>query len=293
MLMAGVIFLTGCGPSYRFNKAEKLQEAGRYDEAINRYQTIITKYPDTEWVSKAKESIAESLFEKATELQKTGKCPEAIETYKDIVEKYSSSEWASKARENTATYFFERGSKLQNEGKYQEAISIYQEIAKQYPATEGNIKAEKEIIQCNKAILLKSRAQEYYSLAQSLPSYVFGRDYESKTINIESKLKKYEARNSTMKRLNKPHGGYQITDFRIEKIIFLNSNKAEVTVLAKLYNPVAPIRKEDAVATWVFEKNNWYHQDSRPGPYMEAQRRAYERRVKEYAREIEKQFKLE
>ena len=78
------------------NLAQELQD---YDEAIRRYSTVVTAWPDSEYAPKA-------MFKKALCLEKKGESDLALEEYVKLTYIYKNSELAADAVVRLASYYY-------------------------------------------------------------------------------------------------------------------------------------------------------------------------------------------
>ncbi|MBI5573024.1 MAG: tetratricopeptide repeat protein [Elusimicrobia bacterium] len=83
---------TGCGINYQFKSAEKLKEDGKFSEAIQKYEKIIEKNPESPRVPEAVFNIAKIYHQNIENFY------EAKKNYRRIINDYSNSEWVEESK---------------------------------------------------------------------------------------------------------------------------------------------------------------------------------------------------
>jgi len=83
---------TGCGIDYQFNSAEKLKEAGKFFDAIQKYEKIIRKNPESPKVAEAIYNIARIYHQNLENFY------EAKKNYKRVVNNYPNSNWVENSK---------------------------------------------------------------------------------------------------------------------------------------------------------------------------------------------------
>lgn len=91
IIFAALLF-AGCGINYKFKKAEKLLQNGKFIEAIDKYQSIIDKYPENSRISEVMFIIGR-IYQQNIENDK-----EAKVYYKRVMNSFPETEWAKDAR---------------------------------------------------------------------------------------------------------------------------------------------------------------------------------------------------
>jgi len=95
-------FFLGCGIDSQFKSAEKLIEKGKFSEAIQKYEKIIKKNPESPRVPESVYGIAR-IYHK-----NIGDIVAAKKDYRRVINDYSGSEWAKSSKEallEIADYF--------------------------------------------------------------------------------------------------------------------------------------------------------------------------------------------
>ncbi|PIU83109.1 MAG: hypothetical protein COS68_05795 [Elusimicrobia bacterium CG06_land_8_20_14_3_00_38_11] len=95
-------FFLGCGIDSQFKSAEKLIEKGKFSEAIQKYEKIIEKNPESPRVPESVYGIAR-IYHK-----NIGDIVAAKKDYRRVINDYSGSEWAKSSKEallEIADYF--------------------------------------------------------------------------------------------------------------------------------------------------------------------------------------------
>ena len=85
-------FFIGCGINYQFKSAEKLIENGKFSEAIQKYEKIIEKNPESPRVPEAVYNIAKIYHQNIENI------PEAKKNYKRVVDNYPNSNWVENSK---------------------------------------------------------------------------------------------------------------------------------------------------------------------------------------------------
>lgn len=120
----------GCGSQYDFNKAKKLEHDGKYKEAIQKYNDIMTKFPNSITSNMAKVSIADIRFK-----QKDFK--NAMVYYKDLSDEGTPISIRSHSQKMIGKIeeIFQKEAKLLkaaekdfNNGAYSDALDIFNKI---------------------------------------------------------------------------------------------------------------------------------------------------------------------
>lgn len=170
MLMVGIIFLTGCGPSYQFNKAKKMDKEGKVEKAFRIYEKIIKKYPDTEWAKKAEKELAiYTYYGRGYNYMSKKSYDEAISEYKKILEldpNHANAHWSignclsCKKLYDSAIKEYRKAIELDsqhinarynigviyfNKGEFDKAIQEFQFIIDNYPNCEKYQDSKKHI----------------------------------------------------------------------------------------------------------------------------------------------------
>lgn len=84
--------LTGCGINYQFKSAGKLKESGKFTEAVQKYEKIIEKNPESPRVAEAIYNIAKIYHQNIENI------PEAKKSYKRVVKEYPASVWVEDSK---------------------------------------------------------------------------------------------------------------------------------------------------------------------------------------------------
>lgn len=137
-----LFFMVGCGADYHFKQAQKLESQNKNKEAIERYEAISKKFPQTEFAPRARLNAANLYLNRLKDYKS------AILEYEKLLSNYPNSPFAKEAQEILPTAYFEYGKKLQEQGKYEEASGKYQFLISMHPTGPLLEKAKKGLNSC-------------------------------------------------------------------------------------------------------------------------------------------------
>ncbi|MBU0650460.1 outer membrane protein assembly factor BamD [bacterium] len=137
----------------QFLLAEAYRLAGRFDEASTAYKTLVSKYPESQYVVESKYKIA--LCESSTSLESDYDSKDretAIKEFEKFTQEHGENERVSEARdemsklvEQNAKKMFDIASFYEKQKKYKAAVFYYEDLYKKYPDTEYGAKAHLKI----------------------------------------------------------------------------------------------------------------------------------------------------
>lgn len=172
--MAWIALIAGCVTTSELQRAERLVERGRYEDAIKLYQSIIETKPGTDEARKAKLEIGDVYFKKMNQTDK------GVQVYLEVAREYPNTEEGAEALWNVAGYYYKQGD-------LEKAIELFGRIVEEFPSTKraGNaqymvakcweLKAErleKEGANADEVETAYSRAaEEYGKLAKMFPDH--------------------------------------------------------------------------------------------------------------------------
>jgi outer membrane assembly lipoprotein YfiO len=152
------------GDKAQFHLGLAYKQDGKYSEAVEAFQAVIDKYPDSDLVAKARYQVAETAYDRSNrEFRDQRALDEASKQVDKFLTKYPDagiSEQAAKLRqtidEKNAEKNYRIGLYYEKEKYLQSALIYYSEVAQRYPQTSWGVKA------AEKTKVLKSPA-EYHS----------------------------------------------------------------------------------------------------------------------------------
>ncbi|HAV43154.1 TPA: hypothetical protein DCX15_03980 [bacterium] len=170
-----------------WSKAEKAVDEGRREEAGNRYQEIIERYPTSSFGKKARERFneillifeekeAEKMYQLALGHLREERFQQAIGEFEKIILTYPKSRYIEPAKKGIVEArraLFElqakRGYEIANEyyrlKDYNRALDEFQKVLEGYPGTPYAGKAKAAIDQISK-IFLDKESEDVYNLAR-------------------------------------------------------------------------------------------------------------------------------
>lgn len=92
-LLGNCFLLLGCGDQRHFNKGEKYLKAGMYQEAMNEFDLVVKKYPNSDYHQSAEQKfqrtknflLAQRMLDEANQLDKQGSFDAAQKRYDDAL----------------------------------------------------------------------------------------------------------------------------------------------------------------------------------------------------------------
>lgn len=145
-IAAVVLLFTVILPTIRYNEAQKLYEAGRYDEAITAFESMDGYRESAEQIETCKTAIKDHEYDEAVALYNAGQYEEAIaafeamDGYRESAEQIETCKTAIKDRE------YDKAVALYNSGQYEEAITAFK-------ALDGYKDSKAQIEACHTAIM--------------------------------------------------------------------------------------------------------------------------------------------
>jgi tetratricopeptide (TPR) repeat protein len=125
--------------------ATQLRSGGYYEQAIEKYQTIYSKYKSTPIGTQIDSSVAEAYVEWGTKYKQDERYQDAIEKYKNL-EEYPNTQPAQQMDVFIADTYLLWAQKLNADQDFENAISKYQIIIDQYSQTPSREQATNEIV---------------------------------------------------------------------------------------------------------------------------------------------------
>lgn len=146
--MAPLLFLLACNansPENRFLFAEKLLEDRKYDAAINEFQEIVDKAPNSALGLDSQLKIAqiEHLY--------LGRSKEAMDAYREFLKRNKDEKKKREIEKILADLLF------QNFENYDDAITSYERLIEKNPAAEDS---EEILYRIGRALFLKAQFEE-------------------------------------------------------------------------------------------------------------------------------------
>jgi tetratricopeptide (TPR) repeat protein len=128
------------------DEGKRLGGEGEYAAAIEKYQTLVEDYPDSEYDWEAKELAAECYFNWAEELENELKYDEAAEKYQKVLDYPQGTEFWDDAKRGMGECYYESGQNLQSQKHYAEAIIKYQSVP--FTSSGSYERAEEAVAEC-------------------------------------------------------------------------------------------------------------------------------------------------
>ncbi len=137
------------GDKAQFQLGLAYQNAGQFDQAIDAYQTLIERYPQSTLLKQTRLQIAETAYSKTSvQGRDQSALEEAYLEAENYLKKYPDSEEAAKAKkiseavdELNAEKTYRVGLYYEKENYLESALIYYRDVAKSYPNTTWAAKA--------------------------------------------------------------------------------------------------------------------------------------------------------
>ncbi len=140
-------------PLAQFNIGLALEKQGKYPEAINAYQTVITRYPSDPIAADAQYQIGYvHLKESRQGTVDNATSNKSREAFEDFLARYPTSEKVPQAKDNLSTInsrqtkgVYDIGKFYDKQKNYKAAVIYYNEVIKQQPGSPDSEAAKKRI----------------------------------------------------------------------------------------------------------------------------------------------------
>ncbi|MFA6599887.1 MAG: outer membrane protein assembly factor BamD [Candidatus Omnitrophota bacterium] len=141
------------GDKAQFHLGLAYKQSGKYEEAVEAFQAVIDKYPQSELVTQARYQVAETAYDRSSkEFRDQRALDEASKQVDRFLDRYpdtGSSEKAAKLRqaidEKNAEKNYRIGVYYEKEKYLQSAIIYYSDAANRYPQTSWGQKAAEKM----------------------------------------------------------------------------------------------------------------------------------------------------
>jgi tol-pal system protein YbgF len=175
--------------------AQRSYEQGDLTKALEQFNSLVKKYPQTIYAKAAEGTIAiiqeklsnkkaKGLYEEARSLQEQGSYAEAIDEYTKILEEYPKAYWTPYAQ-------YSKAETLYSGQKYKEAIAAWQKVIDNFPGSDMSSHSLYHIAECYERLKdYKNAYQSYQKLQQVYPDSIYGKGELSEIIKKQTaKLK--------------------------------------------------------------------------------------------------------
>ncbi|MBI4778555.1 tetratricopeptide repeat protein [Candidatus Desantisbacteria bacterium] len=181
--------------SEEYVSAQRSYEQGDLIRALEQFNSLVKKYPQTIYAQAAEGTIAiiqeklsnkkaKGLYEEARSLQEQGNYTEAIDEYTKMLEEYPKAYWTPYAQYSKAETFY-------SQQKYKEAIAAWQKVIDNFPGSDMSPHSLYHIAECYEKLKdYKNASQSYLKLQQVYPESIYSRGELSELIKKQAaKLK--------------------------------------------------------------------------------------------------------
>ncbi|MDI6781346.1 MAG: outer membrane protein assembly factor BamD [bacterium] len=181
--------------SEEYIAAQRSYEQGDLTKALEQFNGLVKKYPQTIYAKAAEGTIAiiqeklsnkkaKGLYEEARSLQEQGDYAEAIDEYTRMLEEYPKAYWTPYAQYSKAEAFY-------SQQKYKEAVAAWQKVIDNFPGSDMSPHSLYHIAECYEKLKdYKNAYQSYLKLQQVYPESIYARGELSELIKKQAaKLK--------------------------------------------------------------------------------------------------------
>ncbi len=181
--------------SEEYMTAQRSYEQGELTKALEQFNSLVKKYPETIYAKAAEGTIAiiqeklsnkkaKVLYEEARFLQEQGNYAEAIEEYTRMLEEYPKAYWTPYAQYSKAEAFY-------GQQKYKEAVAAWQKVIDNFPGSDMSPHSLYHIAECYEKLKdYKNAYQSCLKLQQVYPESIYARGELSELIKKQAdKLK--------------------------------------------------------------------------------------------------------
>ncbi|MFH1860941.1 MAG: tetratricopeptide repeat protein [bacterium] len=181
--------------SEEYAAAQQSYEQGDLTRALEQFNSLVKKYPQTIYAQAATGTIAiiqeklsnkkaKGLYEEARSLQEQGSYAEAIDEYTSMLEEYPKAYWTPYAQYAKAETFY-------SQQKYKEAISAWQKVIDNFHGSDMSSHSLYHIAECYEKLKdYKNAYQSYMKLQQVYPESIYAKGELSELIKKQAaKLK--------------------------------------------------------------------------------------------------------
>ncbi|MBU1754260.1 tetratricopeptide repeat protein [bacterium] len=181
--------------SEEYAAAQRSYEQGDLTQALEQFNALVKKYPQTIYAQAATGTIAiiqeklsntkaKGLYEEARSLQEQGSYTEAIDEYTAMLEEYPKAYWTPYAQYSKAETFY-------SQQKYKEAVAAWQKVMDNFPGSDMSPHSLYHIAECYEKLKdYKNAYQSYMKLQQVYPESIYAKGEISTLIKKQAdKLK--------------------------------------------------------------------------------------------------------
>lgn len=191
VLGIGTIWYSSTADDRLFQQAITYQKAGQYQEAINTSDRLLSKYPKSQFSSRAKDIQSAAHLAWAEELVQAGEFAESIDQFRAYQEVKETTPDGEGMDDKIAGAYIQWGQALASESSFQEAIDRYDLVIADYPnstwvgdAEDGAIKTYIDWARYNTKNQQREQAIQHYKTVLS--------DYPFKLASLNAKIELHD-----------------------------------------------------------------------------------------------------